>query len=215
VVIEYPLACVAWERRTSSFADRDLFPTVVEAVPVEPAPEDAGLPGRSLFRLAQEPPRSRIASSEYHAVFSPSGIFMVRDARYKYVHYVGYPPQLFDVVADPDECSDVASDPRCADVRSLLQRELRAIVDPEEADGRAKANQRWRIEAAGGADVILSGGPRISFTPAPNEFAPRKEARPPSDRPLGSLEVTACHHASQRSSGPPFSRVRDTGCGVK
>ncbi len=152
----------------------DLFPTVLEAAGVAPALEDAGLPGQSLFRLAQEPPRSRIAFSEYHAVFSPSGIFMVRDARHKYIHYVGYPPQLFDVVADPDECFDLASDPRCADVRSLLQRELRAIVDPEEADGRAKANQRWRIEAAGGADVILSAGPRISFTPAPNEFAPPK-----------------------------------------
>jgi len=152
----------------------DLFPTVLEAVGVEPAPEDAGLPGQSLFRLAEEPPRLRIAFSEYHAVFSPSGIFMVRDARYKYVHYVGYPPQLFDVVADPDECSDLATDARYTDVLSRLQRELRAIVDPEETDGRAKANQRWRMEAAGGAEVILSGGPRISFTPAPNEFAPAK-----------------------------------------
>jgi choline-sulfatase len=152
----------------------DLFPTLLEAVGAEPVPEDAGLPGESLFRFAREAPRSRIAFSEYHAVFSPSGIFMVRDARYKYVHYVGYPPQLFDLVADPDERSDLASNPRHANARRALERELRAIVDPEDVDRRAKADQRRRMEAAGGPGAILSGGPKISYTPPPGEFASPK-----------------------------------------
>ena len=32
-----------------------------------------------------------------------AAIFMVRTARYKYVHYVGYPGQLFDLDVDPEE----------------------------------------------------------------------------------------------------------------
>jgi choline-sulfatase len=148
----------------------DLYPTMLEATGAEPSPEDGRLPGESLFRLAREAPRARIAFSEYHAVFSPSGIFMVRDTRYKYVYYVGYPPQLFDLVADPDERSDLASDGRHAETLARLERELRAIVDPEDADRRAKIDQRRRIEAAGGTEIILSGGVKVPYTPPPAEF---------------------------------------------
>ena len=70
----------------------DVFPSILEAVGTRPVPEDRNLPGRSLWALAREDAQPRTAFSEYHAIFSPSGIFMIRTARYKYVHYVGYPP---------------------------------------------------------------------------------------------------------------------------
>ena len=41
---------------------------------------------------------------------------MLRRGRFKYVHYVGYQPQLFDLVADPDEERNLAGDPGYADV---------------------------------------------------------------------------------------------------
>jgi choline-sulfatase len=150
----------------------DLFPTLVEAVGAEPASEDADLPGRSLLGLAAEPDRPRTAFSEYHAIFSSSGTFMVRDARHKYVHYVGYPPQLFDLVTDPEEHRDLAGDRAHADVLRSLERSLRAVVDPEAVDRRARADQRRRLEAGGGADAVRRGGPRIVYSPAPAEFAP-------------------------------------------
>ncbi|HWT79953.1 MAG TPA: sulfatase-like hydrolase/transferase [Candidatus Acidoferrum sp.] len=150
----------------------DIFPAIVEAAGAEFAPEDADLPGESLFRLAQEPDKPRTAFSEYHAIFSPSGVFMIRNPRYKYVHYVGYPPQLFDLVADPDETKDLADDPTHAGTLRALQAELRSIVNPEEVDRRAKADQRRRLNAAGGPEVVLREGVKIPYSPAPEEFGP-------------------------------------------
>jgi len=150
----------------------DVFPGIVEAVGAELSPKDADLPGESLFRLAQEPDKPRTAFSEYHAIFSPSGVFMIRNARYKYVYYVGYPPQLFDLVADPDETQDLARDPAHAEAVAACERELRSIVDPEAVDRRARADQRRRIEAGGGAEAILSQGVKIPYSPAPDEFGP-------------------------------------------
>ena len=45
------------------------------------------------------PPRT--VFSEYHAAGSITGAFMVRHGSFKYVYYVGMPPQLFDLEADP------------------------------------------------------------------------------------------------------------------
>ena len=111
---------------------------------------------------------------------------MVRNARYKYVHYVGYPPQLFDLVADPEETRDLAADQTHADARAMCERELRAICDPEGVDRRARADQRRRLEAAGGADAVLGAGVKIPYTPAPAEFDPAPvEARERGQRSTG------------------------------
>ncbi len=150
----------------------DVFPSILEAVGVGPAPEDRDLPGTSLWRLAGEADRPRTAFSEYHAIFSPSGIFMVRDARYKYVHYVGYPPQLFDLAADPEETRDLAGDPGAADALAACRQALQAICDPDAVDRRARADQQRRLDAGGGAAAVLAAGVKIPYTPAPEAFDP-------------------------------------------
>jgi choline-sulfatase len=151
----------------------DGFPTIVEATGASLAPEDADLPGRSLIQIAGEPDQPRTVLSEYHAIFSPSAMFMLRNERYKYVEYVDSIPQLFDLVSDPDETRDLAGDPAYRDVVDACAGELRAVLaseTPEEIDRRAKADQRRRIEAAGGVDAVLAGGVRIPFTPAPGGY---------------------------------------------
>jgi choline-sulfatase len=34
---------------------------------------------------------------------------MLRRGRFKYIHYLGFPPELFDLDADPEELSDLAA----------------------------------------------------------------------------------------------------------
>lgn len=148
----------------------DVFPTIVESVGAELAPADADLPGRSLLALANEPDHGRVAFSEYHAIFSTGGQFMLRDDRYKYVRFVDYPPQLFDMIADPDETTDLAADPSSAPVLERMEVELRRICDPEDVDVRAKADQRRRVDAAGGLEAVKAAGVKIPFTPAPPGF---------------------------------------------
>ena len=52
---------------------------------------------------------------------SDSRAYMIRTSRWKYIHYIGFPPQLFDLVSDPDEFSDVGRDPTHADICNEMQ----------------------------------------------------------------------------------------------
>ena len=68
------------------------------------------LPGRSLFDIAKEPDDdTRMIFSEYHGAAATSGAYMLRDGQYKYVHYVGYEPELYDLDSDPEEMSNLAA----------------------------------------------------------------------------------------------------------
>ena len=164
----------------------DLFPTILEATGVAPEPEDADLPGASLLRLAREPDDDRRAVfSEYHASHSSTGYYLVRRGRHKLVHYanVAYPPQLFDLQADPAEAHDLAADPAHAPLLAELEGVLRTVVDPEAVDAAARADQRRRIDAAGGVEAVLGAGARFNYTPAPAGFDPPPcPVRPPPRR---------------------------------
>lgn len=151
----------------------DVFPTVLEAVGASAEPEDADLPGSSLLGLANQPDDpERTVFAEYHATHSSTAYYMLRRGRYKYVYFVGYPAQLFDVVSDPDEAHDLAGEPVQAALVADFERALRAICDPEAVDAAARADQKRRIDAAGGLETVLKGGARFNYTPAPKAFDP-------------------------------------------
>jgi choline-sulfatase len=141
----------------------DLAPTFLSAFGLA----ETNLPGRSLFEIAREPTDpARVGFSEYHAVGSPSGAFMLRKGRWKYHEYVGYPCELFDLASDPDERNNKADDPSCSAVLAELRGELRRIVDPAIADRQAKADQRALVERFGGREAAFRLGVK-GPTPAP------------------------------------------------
>jgi choline-sulfatase len=113
----------------------------------------------------------RIVFSEYHAVGSLTGIFMVRFGRYKYVHYEGYRPQLHDLEADPLETRDLALESGHEAILAECERRLRAVCDPSAVTARAFADQQRRIDELGGVTAVLKRG-SYPYTPAPGE-APR------------------------------------------
>ena len=92
---------------------------------------------------------------------------MVRQGNWKLIHYEGYPPQLFDLAADPFEQRDLAGSPSVASVRSQLYEALHRIVDPEAINARVFADQKGRIEELGGPDGILARED-FNFTPVPD-----------------------------------------------
>jgi len=142
----------------------DLAPTFLAAFGVS----SPGLPGRSLFEIADRPSDlERPSFSEYHAGGAPSGAFMLRKGRWKYHEYVGYAPELFDIDSDPDETVNRAGDPSFSNIVSELRRELRRIVDPEAADRQAKADQRALVERFGGREAAFRMGTE-GATPAPS-----------------------------------------------
>jgi choline-sulfatase len=149
----------------------DCFPTILEAVGKSLSTEKRALPGTSLLRLLNDEDADRTVFSEYHAVGSLTGIFMVRFSRYKYVHYEGYRPQLYDLEADPFEKRDLALEPGHDAILAEGEQRLRAICDPSAVTERAFADQQRRIDEFGGRETVLKRG-SYPYTPAPGE-APR------------------------------------------
>ena len=49
---------------------------------------------------------------------------MLRTARWKYIYYETFPPQLFDLENDPNELNDLGTDPVYEAIRIDLEREL-------------------------------------------------------------------------------------------
>ena len=95
---------------------------------------------------------------------------MLRFGRFKYCHYVAYRPQLFDLVEDPEELVDLASDPCYANTLAEGERLLRAALDPEATDARAKRRQAELLASFGGREKALARGD-LGFTPAPGAAA--------------------------------------------
>ncbi len=146
----------------------DLHPTFIEALGEQPTVEERALPGRSLLELARREDPERVVFSEYHAVGATAGMYMVRKGRWKYVHYVGHRPQLFDLEADPHEGTDLGESSAHAAVRAELEAELREIVDPDAVNGQAFADQEAKIKAHGGEAAIKARGD-FGYTPAPGQ----------------------------------------------
>ena len=98
-------------------------------------------------------------------------MFMLRWRDWKYIAYPGYPPQLFDMAADPVEARDLAGDPAHAATVAACDSRLRGVVDYEEANARCFADQARRIAALGGRAIALSdaaAGGGLAYTPMPD-----------------------------------------------
>jgi choline-sulfatase len=148
----------------------DCAPAILEAAGEPPRVGGRALPGASLFAVARGDTPARPVISEYHAIGSVAGAYMLRFGRFKYCHYVAYRPQLFDLDADPEELVDLAADPRCAATLAEGERLLRGALDPEATDARAKQRQGELLAAAGGREQALARGD-LGFTPAPGTAA--------------------------------------------
>lgn len=146
----------------------DCFPSVLECVGLPLEDEDRHLRGESLLSLARGASPERTVFAEFHAAASCTASYMLRDTRFKYVHHVGYPDQLFDLEADPAGHRDLLGDPAWLATRDDWYQRLRAICDPEEVHRRARSDQLARLASAGGARAILERG-SFGYTPAPGE----------------------------------------------
>lgn len=110
----------------------DLVPTFLEATGAPSA--DHRLEGRSLMPiLHDERPKDwrKAVFSEIDYGFyaardtldvGPSDArgYMLRTDRWKYVHFKGFPPQLFDLQEDPDEFVDLGRDPAFEQQRLIM-----------------------------------------------------------------------------------------------
>ena len=90
--------------------------------------------GRPLQRLAESDDQ-RVVFSEYHGHGVTHSAFMIRKGKWKYLHHVEAPHQLFDLEKDPHELENLYG--QFPDVAADLKRELRSVCDPEAENDRA------------------------------------------------------------------------------
>lgn len=143
----------------------DVYPTALDA---------GGLPvgdcfGKSLIEISKaDDDDDRVAFVEYHAAGSPTAGYMIRKGPWKYIHYIAYAPQLFNLVDDPEELNDLGGSPVHQKIRDELLDELNKICDPIDVDRQAKADQELKIKAHGGREAVVNKG-GFGATPAPSQ----------------------------------------------
>jgi len=126
----------------------DIYPTLMEMAGLDGPP---GLDGYSLMPELTGRPSARPdwVLSEYHDTSCNTGSFMLRRGQWKYINFVGYGPQLFNLEDDPDEVRNLAA--VRSDVVAEMDRLLKRIVDCDAVDAKVKAYDRrsfrqWRDE---------------------------------------------------------------------
>lgn len=139
----------------------DLFPTLMDVGHIDHPSDLDGVSLMPLLRGEEDAARPDYALSEFHGTSLPTGTFMLRHGPWKYVAYVGYDPQLFNLGDDPDEIHNLAA--TRPDVVRAMDARLRKIVDIEAVDARVKAYDRrsfaaWRDEhrAVGDYEVLMA-----------------------------------------------------------
>lgn len=122
--------------------------------------------GRSLIDIAaRAPDPERIILSEYHAVGSVSGAFMLRKGRWKLNYYVDFPSELFDLTEDPEELNNLAENPDHKEIAKDLEDTLRSILDPEAVNELAFQDQADLIAFHGGREKALKLGAPAATPP--------------------------------------------------
>jgi len=114
----------------------DIVPTILDALDVAPARHR--VEGRSLLPLTRGENVDgwrdcaiseldyafRRARQVLHRGVHDCRAYMVRTAVWKYVHWQGFRPQLFDLAADPQELRDLGAEPGHERVRSVMRDRL-------------------------------------------------------------------------------------------
>jgi arylsulfatase A-like enzyme len=126
----------------------DIYPTLMDMASASPA--------RRLDGISLMPALSGRSTghpgwvlSEYHDATCCASYFLLRQGDWKYVRYVGFDPQLFNLADDPWEVHDQAAAETARTAE--MDRMLRGIVDYQAVAAKVAAYdrasfRRWRAE---------------------------------------------------------------------
>ena len=145
----------------------DILPTLLDTGGGSEDMLGAPVDGRSLMPLARgEADLMDEAIGEYCAEMTGHPVFMIRRGTLKYVHCDPDPPQLYDVVADPEERVNLADDPAYAEAARAFALDV---------------TERWNSEALR-ADVIATQKSRRALHAAMEAGPPEHwDYNPPRD----------------------------------
>ena len=144
----------------------DAFPFILETVGETDSRLTEGYPGTSLSKIIAGANPDRNVLVEYHGMGSTTGAFMIRHGKFKYIYYVDYPAQLFDLEADPEELTDLAENADYGVVLQDCHERLLKQCDPVAVNERVKARQAELLGLNGGREAVIKRGD-LGFSPPP------------------------------------------------
>ncbi|MDE2017147.1 MAG: choline-sulfatase [Hyphomicrobiales bacterium] len=164
----------------------DLAPTLADFAGVDPvAGAAAPFDGRSLRPWLEGREGPSGVAAEYLAEGAIAPVVMLREGDWKFVHCPADPDLLFDVAGDPDERTNRAADPACADVIARFRAEAAKRWDLRRIDAEVRASQRRRRTV----DAALKQGRRHAWDHQPFRDASQEYVR--SHMPLDDVEAMA------------------------
>ena len=180
----------------------DILPTLLDIGQADDAIEPAmPIDGKSLWPIAkgQSPDNSDNgeAIGEYCAECASHPLFMIRRGRLKYIHCDVDPPQLYDLIDDPLELSNLANNEAYASIATQFAEEVSKRWDSEKirSDVIATQKQRRAVHAA------MTKGQLTSW-----DYQPKRDS---------SQEFVRNHQdwtvAAEKTRFPPLVTDRDDG----
>ena len=142
----------------------DVFPSILDAFNIK-KPDDIN--GSSLFDISNtHEDIERLVFSEYHGAGAISGALMLRDGKYKLIYYVDFEPEFYDLLRDPEEEVNLATNKDYSDILKNYVTKLFNIANPNEVNKEALAAQAKVVEKNGGVTKVLERG-GLNGTPVP------------------------------------------------
>jgi choline-sulfatase len=128
----------------------DLTPTLCDLAGISMEEVMPWTDGESLVQLAKGTPRTSPVAMEYAAEGTITPMIALREGAWKYIHCPADPDMLFDLNADPEENTNLATDPRAAEVLAHFRTETakRWDIPAYDAEVRQSQARRWVVYEA-------------------------------------------------------------------
>ncbi len=128
----------------------DILPTICALAGVDMAEVMPWTDGISLVPQMQGESRRAPVAMEYAAEGSITPMIALREGAWKYIRCPADPDQLFDLANDPQETTNLAADPRAAEVLAHFQlmADTRWDLVAYDAEVRASQARRWVVYEA-------------------------------------------------------------------